>query len=223
MSRKVAISNFLKQIKIIDGKEGHNFEMYEALFEVMTDKEWKELERKIEEDDYILPLYEPVIANKPIPLERVLKVGESLGIKWYQKLWLTDPVSGVKYLTNEEYPVMFSVIRRQKQHQVEGKSVMKKTNKTDNTTGQLTNTVKASSISLPELYVADAFGRKDAITEFMKVNGGDVAARKLARTRMIETGSYSLEEIRSMNTSPIVTETLSSFLYAMHYEHNLKG
>ena len=222
MSRKKATDFFISTITKLDPNSG-NVQLYKDYFKGMSDKAFGELMGKLERGEEILPYYEPILVKKPIPLDRVLKIGESIGVKYFEQLWITDPISGVEFLTPHKYLVLRLGIRRQNQHLVKKKSVATDSRKTDATTGQASGDSKAAGITQPELFVLDSNGFTAGATEMIKVRGGDTEAHRASRRAVIEQGGFSLNVLGKLGTQPTSTETLSSFLFAMHLDNNLKG
>lgn len=219
-NRKKAEKWFIDQITKID-PESPNIKMYQEFFKEMSDREFDKLMTRIEEGEVILPYFSSNLSKKPMSMQRILAVADDLGINFFQRIWLTDPVTEVRYLTPHEYLVVDLPIRRQQQHLVKGKSVVENSKYTDPLTGQPTGPSRSSRLSLPEIMILESAGLYSMIEELMKVRGGDNTAYREARRLIIEQGTYHLENIEALESRPTSTETLKAFLFGMHVDNNL--
>lgn len=219
-NRKKAEKWFIEQITKLD-PDSPNIKMYEEFFKDLSDKEFDKLMKDIEDGVVVLPYYSTNLSKKPMDISKILKLADDLGINFFQRIWLTDPVTGTKYLTPHEYLVIDLPIRRQQQHLVKGKSVVENSKYTDPLTGQPTGPSRSSRLSLPEIMILESAGHLSMIEELMKVRGGDNLAYREARRLMIEQGTYNLETIEELQSRPSSTETLKAFLFGMHIDNNL--
>ena len=222
MSRKKAETWYIDYLKAIDPKS-HNVQMYVDFFKKLTNDQFEKLVVGVEAGTTILPYYKQTMYGKPLDLDHIMKIGEKmLGIKFHEKIWMTDPVTGLRTLTPFTYLILDGPGRRQKQHMAKGKALIKNSNKIDNTTGALPKSEKAASISLPEITNLSSMGREDALREFLKANGGDVEARRMAKDDMIKTGNFSLDKIDELGSNPVSSETAGSYFFSLLYENNFK-
>lgn len=220
MSRKKATNWFLNKINaILDNNK--NVEMYKLYFASLSDKEFATLMGKLESGEVILPFYLSVLSKKKLTLKNLFIVADSLGLELFQKLWLVDEETGLKYLTYDTYLLARLPIRRQSQHLEKGKSVNKNSKFVDNLTGQGTGVSRVSRLSLPEIINLEAAGHVKGIEELMKVRGGDTEALRLAKRELVDNGEYSLKTIEELNSRPISTDTVRSILLAMHLDNNI--
>ena len=198
-----------------------NIEMYNTYFSSLSDSEFTELMEKLKNGEITLPYYAANLHDKDIGVEDSLKVGDELGIEFFQRLWITDEVSGIKYLTPEKYLILYLPIRRQAQHVSKGKSVAETNTFTDSMTGQAAGPSRTSRLSLPEIMNLEAAGLKNAILELINVRGGNIEAFRLSKRRTLDSGSYTLKEMEELDTRPTATATLHSFLLGMHLSNNV--
>lgn len=219
-NRKGATEYFIGKIKKLNPTSS-NVKMYEEFFAGLSDKEFDELMGKLERKEVILPYFVSNLNEEIMRIEKIMALGDDLGIEFFQRIWLTDPVSGVRYLTPEKYLLLDLPIRRQQQHLIKGKSVVENSKFTDPLTGQAIGASRSSRVSLPELMIMESAGHYEAIEELIKVRGGDAAAFRESRRLMVEQGGYNLDTIREMDTKPTSSETLKAFLFGMHIENNL--
>lgn len=220
-NRKKATAYVLRIIERIQaGNE--NVAMYTTWLESMTDKQFATLMGKLADGSVTLPYYQPNLKTKPLAVDNLLKIADTLKINFFQKIIQTDDLTGVKYKSNKEYMVLRIPIRRQSQHLVNGLSVATGSTQTDQLTGQAAGkATKTVKISLPETMILESAGLNKSIEELLKVRGGDDRAYKASRKGMVETGTYNLSTIEQLDTRPTSTDTVNSYLKAMHLENNI--
>lgn len=219
-NRKKATDWFIGQLKALAPKSP-NIAMYEEFFKGLTDKAFGELMVKLEAGEAVLPYYQSNLSKDVLTINQILKVADGLGINFFKRIWMVDPVTGARYLTNEKYFIVDLPIRRQQEHVTKKKSVAENSKFTDAWTGQAMGPSAASKISLIELMILEAAGHDKAIEELIKVRGGDIAAFRESRRKLATQGSYNLKEIEDMNTRPTSSETLSTLLKGMHIDNNV--
>lgn len=198
-----------------------NVKILKTKLEELSDTAFAELVEKLADGTVILPFYCEPVTDKEIPIENLISVGKKLGINFFQKLKLTDPVTGVEWLTPNAYMVLTLPARRQSQHVQKGKSVSENSNFIDSLTGQPTGPSKTSRMSLPELMNLDSLKLHNSIQELIDVRGGNELGFRTAKRNLINTGSFSIREIKELDTRVTSTQTLKSFLLGMHYQNNL--
>jgi hypothetical protein len=210
MNRKAAEKFWLDVIRQLPDPK-RNIEVYTEFFKTVTDDELRELKRKHIEEDFIFPIFVYNMDGIKFDVDQVIKVGESIGVVFFQHLNLTDHVSGQVYKTPVKYLVLEMSVRRQIQHLIKKMSVSEGRS-VDHLAGQATGDTKAAGVSLPELTQIDARGLLSSPIELIKVKGGDDAAYKHMRQQMREKGGFSLAPIMELDSKPKAVETLKSFL-----------
>ncbi len=197
-----------------------NVAMYEAHFKTLPDKQLKEMAKKLADGTMVLPYYAPHWKTKDIEVSRSLAVAEKLGIKIFQRIWMTDTLTGVKFLS-VEYMLLTIPVRRQMQHMSKGKSVTVDSSSTDDLTGQPTWDSKASRLSLPEIANLNSLGLNNGVKELIGARGGNVLGFRLLKRKLLDTGSYTLAEVDAVGSRPTSTDTARAFLFSMHLDNNL--
>lgn len=219
-NRKAATAELLKCIDmLLPGSE--NAKLYEERLSKLTDEEFEDYMRKLESGEEILSLIAPNLSKNKISLERNLKVAEKLGVKLFERLWLTDPVTGREYLTPVEYLIVDLPMRRQQQLLIKKIAIPEDNRHIDEMTGQPTGPSKGASLSFPELQVLSAQGMDRSIEELIKFRGGDIKAFLAMNRQIIETGGVSQDAIKRTPTKVKSTETLSTLLKAAHLDNTL--
>ena len=198
-----------------------NIAMYKKHFDSLSDEAYTELMGKLADGSVVLPYYCANLASKDVEVKVALEVGDKLGLDFFQQLWLTDPVSGVTYLTPEKYFIIHLPVRRQAQHVSKGKSITENSNYIDSLTGQPSGASKSSRLSLPEIMNLDSMNLHSAIEEMISVRGGNEKKFREAKRSTLDTGKYTLENVNQLNTKVTSTESLRSLLLGMHLSSNL--
>ena len=219
-NRKAAEAEILKYIqKIIPGKT--NVEIYKKRFEALSDKEFEQWMLRLESGEDVLSITVPNLSTEKLSDERNLEVAKELGHNFFQRLWLTDAVTGKTYLTPVKYLVIDLPLRRQVQLLVKKISIPVDNKHIDELSGQATGESKGSKISFPELQVLYAQGLENVITELVKFRGGDPKAFNNMNRSIIENGGVSLRALEKIPTKVTSVTTLSTLLKGMHLDNNL--
>lgn len=142
----------------------------------------------------IIPIVIPNMEKSKITMERNLDLAKKWGHEFYERVWMTDPLSGTTYLTNVPYAILELPIARQAQTLEKGLSVTGDNMKLDARTNQISSSHhnKGSSFSGPELQTILSQGRMETAVELMKFRGGDIDAYNAMTQSIIETGSFNM-------------------------------
>jgi len=221
MSRRTVFETEWFQFLKALGADPRNTELYKLTFTRMSDDEFTNMVRLIASGELVLPVLSFNMEGKKLNVEQVMKVGESIGIQWFNRLELTDAITRESNLTPVTYLVLELQVRRQIQHLVKKRSTADSNRVVDVLSGQVTGDSKAAGISLPELTALNAKGNTNGIVELIKVRGGDKEAHRMMLDQLRDTGSYSLEPILQAGTRPKVLTTTNSLLHGMMIESNL--
>jgi hypothetical protein len=215
--RKEAEEFWLNLINELD-PGNPNVEYYKEQFARMTDKEMDALVNS----NHNLPYYAPNFVAKDVDLARALEVGKRiLGIEFFQHLQLTDPETGVEYITPERYLILMTTVRRQSQHVSKGLTVSDNSTFTDTLTGQAAGPSKTTQFTYPEIIKIDSDGLPEMLKELVNVRGGNVEGYQLFKQRLERDGEISLSEIDTLGTRPKAVDVLKDLLLGMHLNSNL--
>lgn len=222
-NRKGAETFFLGLIaKIIPGER--NVTLYKNWFGSLSDAKFDRLMHRVRDSELILPVFAYNMDGTNIDHNKVMAIGErELGINYTQHLILTDPITGEEYKSVPKYFVLNEPVRRQIQHFAKGVSTPTSTDKVDQLTGQATGESKSTTMSMPELTVLEAKGHDAAITEMIKVRGGDADAFNHSSQQINETGSWSLAPIEELDSRPKITKVVEQAFLGMHLDNNVAG
>lgn len=192
-----------------------NIDLYTEKFKSMSDDDFHAMVVSIMDGNFVLPAFSYNMEGTKADTETIMRIGEELGVKFFQRLTLTDPVTREAIITPEEYLVLNLQVRRQIQHLVKKRSTPSSTRVIDHLTGQVTGDSKGASMSLPELTALNAKGHEAGIIELIKPRGGDAKAYANLMQQIRDTGGYSLAPIMELGSRPKVIETTNSFFAGM--------
>lgn len=219
-NRKEATAELLKWIdRLLPGSE--NTRLYREQLEAMTDAQFEAFVQSIEKGEHTLSLVVPNLNEHKLSVERNLQIAKELNHQFFQRLWLTDPVSGKTYLTPVRYLIIDLPLRRQAQLLVKKMSTPDDNKHIDELTGQPTGVSKGSKLSFPELQVLYAQGMDRSIEELIKFRGGDTQGFNAMNRSIIEKGGVSLDAIMPQAGKVKATVTLAILLKSMHLDNNL--
>ena len=219
-NRKAATAELLKMIdRLLPGSE--NATLYKDRLATMTDDDFEAFIGRLETGEEILSLIAPNLSEHKLSLENNLALAKEWKHEFFEQLWLTDPTTGVVYLTPVKYLVVDLPVRRQQQLLFEKMSIPKDNRRVDENTGQPAGDSHGASLSFPEVQTLYAQGIDQSIEELFKFRGGDIKGMQAMNRQVIETGSVSLASLRRVRTVVKSTETLSTLLKAMHLDNNL--
>lgn len=205
--------------KILPG--GGNVEMLTEQISKLSPEELEALVVSIENGEFPIAIQEPNLSDNKISTERNLKIGEEMGVPFFQHLMLTHPKTGQVYKTPRKYLVMDLPMRLQQQLLIKKKSIPDNNRQVDELTGQPTGDSHSASLSSPEMQVLRAQGLDRAIEELAKIRGGDTRAFQECNRQIISTGGASQDAIRQIPSEVKSKVTLSVLLTSAHIENNL--
>lgn len=161
-------------------------------------------------------------AEYDISVKRNLQIGEEIGHKFFERIWLTDQSTNLEMLTNKPALLLDLLMRRQKQMRVKKGTVASDNRHVDELTGQPTSKEsKGSSISFPQALILQSRGLWSSAVEFFKGRAGDAKAFNYMNRAIYETGEVSLNELDRLGSRSKSTEVLGIFFLAQHYDNNL--
>lgn len=213
--RKAATAYLLKWIDaILPGSP--NKAIYEARLAKMSDKAFDELMHKLQSGEETLSIIAPNFDDRKLTIENNLKIAKELGHDFFQRLWLTDDLTGRTYLTPVRYLVIDLPLRRQQQMLVKKIKIPEDNRHVDELSGQPTGPSKGRKISFPELQILFAQDMDKSLTELIKLRGGDEKAFNAMNKEIIARGGVSMDKIAMSGTKVKSTQTLETLLKAMH-------
>lgn len=223
-NRAAATGAILKRMKELDST-GRHYEFYNETLPKMTNEEFKTFM------EGLVSGQNPLFVNIPnyddetgITVDNNIAMAKTMGYEFYQRIWVTDPISGVEYLTPLKHLVYDSTVARQTQTIDDKISVPKNNKSVDNTTGQPSGDSRAAQCSGPEYMILNSVGLNEPIVELMKFRGGDEVSRRYVENMIIKTGSASMNATpgAGQRTTRSV-KTLSTILNGMGFANNFAG
>lgn len=167
-----------------------------------------------------IPFYLPNLQKEKVSIARCFKIVRELGYSLSHRLVMTDPLTGVTYLTPHEYPCMDIVARRQAQTAYKKRSIPGVRQQIDALTGQPTATSKGSRISSPEAKFLDSRGLVEVQRELMHVRGGAVAAYRAFKKQLFNFGEVDMKDLAGLGPAKS-SQVLSAYLNAQHLGNNI--
>ena len=215
--RKKVTDYIIKVVNQLD-PSGKNGKKYEEFFGKMTDKAFDEFMHLVKDGKYQLHITMPNMDSN-LRMEHILKAADTVGVEFFHRLWLDDPVTGKRYLTPKAYPVFKVPVRRQQQFLDEKMSVPDGDTTIDGLSGQVTGPDKASAISNPEIRILHTRGLEKTLIEDVKVRGGDIHSYGEFRRQMEETGVGEISKLDpgSRARSAVIVDIL---LQGKHLDNN---
>jgi hypothetical protein len=205
--------------KMLPGSE--NVSIYKSLFAAMNDDVFEEFMMKLEDGSARLAIIAPNLSDLKLSVERNLKLGDELGHKFFERIWMDGGNEVPPYLSPQEYLIVDLPLRRQAQLLVKKISIPEDTKSIDDFTGQPTGKSKGSKISYPEIQIMAALNLDESLTEMLKYRGGDVKGFDAMNTQISKSGGVSLKTLSSLKTTVKSTETLHTLLTACHFQNTL--
>lgn len=200
---------------------GGNKEMYTELFARMSDKDFIEYMKKVEERGY-LDIIVPNLAKQKLSTERNIAIAKKLGHDFFERIWIKerDP-NKPSYLSDVRYMVIKLPVRRQAQHSIKGISTADDNRRLDQISGQATGDSKAAKISYPEAQLLNGMNLPIALVELLKARGGDIGMFNAMKSMASKTGSISMASVADRATGVESTKSLATFLTCAHLRNTL--
>lgn len=217
--RKYATEVLLKGLALID-PSGTNAKLTADMLNTLSDQQFFNLiEAYRNKTDYPSIIAPNLDKRVKITVENNLKIAKAFSVEFFQQVWITDPMSGVKYLTPQKYLIVHLPVRRQIQTREAKMSVATNRRTVDDLTNQVTGDSAPSSQSQPETLVKISKGNIRSAEEQLKVRGGDLKALNYADQQMYATGGFSLDVVSQLDSRAKAVDTLSTYLLGMHYDN----
>lgn len=196
-----------------------NSNRYRKIIGGMSDKQFDEFMKAMRDDKFQLHIVAP---NMKLHLKNsdLLKAADFINLKLFHRIWMTDYVTGRRYLTPEEYLVVQLPIRRQQQFLDEKMSVPDNDKTIDGLTGQVTGDSRACSITNPEIQILAARNLNYTLQEFVTVRGGNIAQYGEMKRQLEETGEVRLNRL-DPNSKTRVAVVANVLLKSMMIDNNI--
>lgn len=207
------------QVLDIMDPSGDNSKRMKEMFSKMSLSGFDKFMRFVRDGQYQINLVMPNV-SKPVKIENFLAAAKEVGLNLQQRLWMTDEITGKKYLTNESYLILNLPIRRTQQEWDKKLSVPSRDKKVDHLTGQVVGEDDAAALSAPEIQALGTRGLDKVLMELVRVRGGDVTAYGDFKRQQQETGEVSLSSLNP-NTRARSADVAKVLMYGMMLDSNL--
>lgn len=219
-NRDAAIDLAVKTLEAIlpGNPDGPRLKTY---LESLNDKALDAFMEDLRSGKKFISLTAPNFGKSNLSLERNFAVGDKLGVKFYQRLWVEGDNETPSHLTPIEYLVVKLPVRIASQR-IQKKMSIPKTQRVINTlTGQPTGESKGAGISFPELRVCAAMGLQKSMVELLKYRGGDQRGGAALNASLMRTGHASLKTLEHFASGVVSTATVKTFLTAAMLKNTL--
>lgn len=229
MSRRQEVTDYIcKQMDAVIPGDKSNSEMMRKYLDSLSEVSFKEYIRTLapattneqKRKRNLLPFYRPNLSKNKVNIAHLYRLCEKMGRPLEQRLIMTDPVTGLQYLTPHYYPCYDCNVGRQSQTISKKRSIPQRTQRIENLTGQPTSTSKGSRISSPEAKGLGSRGLVKTLIELAHVRGGSVESYREFRRNISETGQCTLNQVSGLARAKS-TMTLASYLTACHIGNNI--
>lgn len=200
---------------------GYNVEIYKKVFKRMSDKEFEEYMIGIRDGKKYLVLFKPMYKAEGISVENNLAISEKYGVKFFERLIISENKDIPEHTTPIEYLVLELPYRRQSQTLDKKISLPDDNRVIDTLSYQPTGPSKGAKISYPELQVLIGMGLDNSISELIKYRGGDKGGFNAYNAMMNRHGSVNLKTLSSFATGVESTKTLKAYLLAAHINNTI--
>lgn len=163
----------------------------------------------------------PNMGKDKLNIDQLLSLADKWGVKLFERIWITDPITNDTYLTNRPYMIIDLPMSRQAQTLESKISVADDNRHIDDRTNQVTGVSKGASLSYPETQILLSSNLKKTVTELLKFRGGDETAFRSMNKSIIDTGTFDQAVFDDIDTRPKAVDTMSIYLKAMHLQNNL--
>ena len=219
-NRKKAEALCLSLLKQL-GPKGFTANRYKELFAEMSDKEFDQFINDLESGAKFLIMISPNWNDEGISVENNLALADSLGHKFFQKIWIEGTGENPTIQTPIEHMVLDLPVKRCSQTLEKKISVPPDNKVVDALTGQPTGDSKGARVSFPELQLCAAMNLDNAMIESMKYLGGDTRGLAAYNAMLSQTGRVNLKALEPYASGVESTHTLRTLLTCMHLANNL--
>ena len=219
-NRKEAEKFIIKLISLLTHSQ-FNVKRYEEYFQSLSDKAFDAYMDDLKTEQKFLTIQVPNFSKSDLSVENNMKLAQSLGISFFEKIWIGAKNDVPAYLTPIEFLVIDLPLRRASQMLIKKLSVSEHSRSVDMLTGQVAGDSKTSKISYPELQIAAAMDLEDSLIELIKYRGGDIRGGYALDAMLKKYGHANLNTLKQYSSGVESTKTLKTFLNSMHLKSTL--
>lgn len=220
MARRDAEKLVLSWMNDLD-PSGDNTKRWQKKFKEMSDDDFKLFVNNCRDGLDYVSIVAPNFMDTKVGIANNFKVAAKYGVPLFQRIWITDPITNRKYLSNDPYPIFHLPLRRQIQMAKTKFSYARNNDKTDSLTGQPTGESESGGISYPEVLVLQSRGLEKTVSELIWARGGNRGAFKMMNKAVIDTGTVTLNELQQYTSGVKSTKVLNTYMKAIHIDNNI--
>lgn len=217
-ARKQITDEIVEFYQAIDPTDKFNPDYIRKQLDSLTNKQFDEYMDLLASGEEYLHYYVPNLTKSNITVEGNVKLGRSFGLDLYQRIWYTDPTTGMRALSRGTALMLLLPVRMQSQMLEKKDSIPLDNAKIDELSGQVTGEDKGSRISFPELGSLNSEGLQATALELIKVRGGDREALRQLTQDIVQTGEARLTPLLELGTHAQSQVAVDAFLNAMHFD-----
>lgn len=220
-NRKAAEKVILADLALYDNSPNkENVKNYATYFASMTDAQFDAFIDRLDKQAEYIQMKVPNFQGKDLTFEEILAIGDKVGYKFFERIWLTDRATGITTLSAHEYMILVLPLRRQSQSLMGKMSTAEDNSHIDTLTDQPTGESKTSSLSFVETQVVSNQGIKKPLEEFLRVRGGNLKALARFEQQFLEYGEGSLDAPGMEQGKVKSVQNAAIYLRAMHLDNN---
>lgn len=230
-AKRAAVTGFIaKAIRALTPNDPRNEEATRTQLESLSDAEFIEAVRRMKRPvtleekkvhtppSFCMPVFDK---STRIKLAHIFAVSKKYGIPQFEQVWLTDPQTGVTFLSRFKHFVPYVTVREQAQLLQHKQAIPKDNKSIDQLSGQVTGASKGSAVSNPEAQTLAANGLDYTLVEQLKARGGDEIAQRYMEQSLMQTGEFRLSDTLSLGGKPKSVVVLYHQLRGMGIDSNL--
>lgn len=168
-----------------------------------------------------IPIYNPAGSKVQIDHMRNIEICRAMGLELNQRLYFTEPKTGLFHRTRWPHIVVPLPVRRQTQMREKKIAVAKNDKVRDKLSGQVVGPSKASGVSFPESYIMFSDGLDCSLEEFLHARGGNDVLQRAFYQSIRLTGQGHIHITGAERTSSKSTRTWSAYYKAMGIGNNI--
>ena len=213
-ARRKKAEKFIIDLLTLMDTSGINAKAAAKAFPTLSDEEFSRLRNGI-------IIYNPVGGKVRIDHMRNIEICRILGVELSERLYLTEPRTGLVHRTRHPHIVVPLPIRRQTQMREKKIAVAKNDKVRDKLSGQVVGPSKASGVSFPETYIMYSDGLDATLREFLHARGGNEVLNRAFYQNLRSTGKGSIDIPGAERTTSKGPRTWGAYFTAMGIGNNL--
>lgn len=220
-NRKAAEKIVLADLALYDkSSKKDNVANYAAYFASMNDAQFDAWVDRVDKGEEYIYFKVPNFQGKDLTFEEILEIGDRVGYKFFERIWITDRATGITMLSPHEYMIIVQPLRRQSQSLMGKMSTAEDNSHIDTLTDQPTGESKTSSLSFVETQVVSNQGIRKPLEELLRVRGGNLKALARFEQQFLEYGEGSLDAPGMEQGKVKSVQNAAIYLRAMHLDNN---